>query len=102
MARKIGKVVDVLWNSLYEEPFGGAERGKFKMNRSNTKALLDVCNLHSVRTAALSEKAARAGMVVIEHGEYFYFLDAAVMRKWREADEEVLGKFLDDGEYDEE
>lgn len=96
MARKIGKVVDVLWNGLYEEPFGGADRGKFKMNRSNTKELLKVCNLHSVRISKMAEKAGRVGLTVIEHGDYFYFIDSAVMRKWREVDEDVLEKFLDD------
>ena len=94
MPKKPHEVVALL-AQLYEEEFGGKERGRFKIARSSLRRLTGNKRLRDSAISDIADAALDAGYVLIDLGDYFAVVEEAVMLNYRPVPKSVLALVLE-------
>jgi len=94
--------------SIYQQPFGGKERGRYKISRINLRILserkrLENTFLDLLKSAAYDEQ----GLILEELEDYFVVILEDTMLNYRPVPKSVISKFVNvtkqrGGEYDED
>lgn len=95
MAKEPHEVVASL-AKIYEQEFGGKERGRFKIARSSLRRLTGNKRLHDKALSDIADAAFDAGYVLIDLGDYFAVVEEAVMLNYRPVPKSVLAQVLQD------
>jgi len=95
MAKNPHEVVASL-AKIYEQEFGGKERGRFKIARSSLRRLTGSKRLHDDALRDITDAAFEAGYVLVDLGDYFALVEEAVMLNYRPVPKSVLGQALQD------
>ena len=80
--------------SIYESEFGGKDRGRFKISRSNLRRLAGRKRLEDTTVNRIADAALELGYIVIDLGDYFSVVEEAVMLNYRPVPKSVLLPFL--------
>lgn len=96
MAKNPHEVVDVL-AKIYEQEFGGKERGRFKIARSSLRRLTGSKRLHDKALDDIADAALDAGYVLVDLGDYFAVVEETVMLNYRPVPKSVLAQVLQGG-----
>lgn len=96
MNRDADEVVALL-AALYEQEFGGKDRGRFKIARSNLRRLTGRKRLDDKALSDITDAAFDAGYVLIDLGDYFAVVEEAVMLNYRPVPKSVLAQVLEEG-----
>lgn len=91
-----------LYLDIYESKFGGKNRGRFLVNRSDLKELLDVSILTSSIIEKLAEECLSRGLVLINMDDVFGFMESDMVFNWRKAPSRIIeeNKNEIDSEFD--
>jgi len=81
-------------SSIYESEFGGKDRGRFKISRSNLRRLAGRKRLEDTTVNKIADAALELGYIVIDLGDYFSVIEEAVMLNYRPVPKSVLSPFL--------
>jgi signal recognition particle subunit SEC65 len=81
-------------SSIYESEFGGKDRGRFKISRSNLRRLAGRKRLEDTTVNKIADAALELGYIVIDLGDYFSVVEEAVMLNYRPVPKSVLSPFL--------
>lgn len=88
------KVVELL-AKIYEQEFGGKERGRFKIARSSLRRLTGRKRLDDQALKDITDAAFEEGYVLIDLGDYFAVVEEAVMLNYRPVPKSVLAQALE-------
>lgn len=94
MLKKPHEVVALL-AELYEQEFGGKERGRFKIARSSLRRLMGNKRLRDSAISEIADAALDAGYILIDLGDYFAVVEEAVMLNYRPVPKSVLAQVLE-------
>lgn len=105
--QRIDEVAEHLNCDIYEESFGGKERGRFLIDRKQMRDLLGTSKLHDSTLSKLYTACLDEGIIMIDLDEVFAFIEARMVRKYRKAPVRVTDQYLyelssDDDLLDEE
>lgn len=70
-------------DEIYQNEFGGKDRGRFLVDREHLKQLLGVSRLHREVIQALSDACLDLGMVMIDMDDRYGFAERRFVEKWR-------------------
>ena len=84
-------------SKIYESEFGGKDRGRYKISRSNLRRLAGRKRLEDATVSRIADAALELGYIVIDLGDYFSVVEEAVMLNYRPVPKSVLLPFLNDG-----
>lgn len=70
-------------DEIYQNEFGGKDRGRFLVDREHLKQLLGVPRLHPEAIQALSDACLDLGMVMIDMDDRYGFAERRFVEKWR-------------------
>lgn len=93
MTKNAHEVVAAL-EKIYEQEFGGKERGRFKIARASLRRLTGSKRLDDNVLRDIVNAAFDAGYVLIDLGDYFAVVEEAVMLNYRPVPKSVLGQVL--------
>jgi len=104
---KIQEVAECLNRNIYEEGFGGKDRGRFLIDRKQVRDLLGTSKLHDSTLTKLYAACLDEGIIMIDLDEVFAFIEAKMVRKYRKAPVRITNKYLPiessgDDQFDEE
>jgi len=107
---RIKAVAEKLYVEIYEEEFGGKDRGRFIIDREQLKRLLGVKRLHDSTLLKLTDACLEEKLVLIDMDDKIGFAEATYVEKWRKLPErlakdhslELDAEFDDDDDDDEE
>jgi hypothetical protein len=91
--RKVGEIVQTL-KKIYEETFGGKDRGRYKITRPNLRKLCGLSRLEETTIKRIVDAALEEGFVLIEVGDYFCMVEESVMLNYRPVPKNVGRKYL--------
>lgn len=106
--QRIDEVAEYLNRNIYEESFGGKDRGRFLIDRKQMRDLLGTSKLHDSTISKLYTACLDEGIIMIDLDEVFAFIEAKMVRKYRKAPVRVTNEYLppelsdDDDLFDEE
>ena len=83
-------------SEIYESEFGGKDRGRFKISRSNLRRLAGRKRLEDTTVSRIADAALDIGYIVIDLEDYFSVIEEAVMLSYRLVPKSVLLLFLQD------
>lgn len=96
MTKKPQEVVASL-TKIYEQEFGGKERGRFKITRSGLRRLTGSKRLNDNALNDIADAAFDAGYVLVDLGDHFAVVEVAVMLSYRPVPKSVLEQVVQDG-----
>ncbi len=79
---------------IYESEFGGKDRGRYKISRSNLRRLAGRKRLEDTTVKRIADAALEIGYIVIDLGDYFSVVEEAVLLNYRPVPKSVLSPFL--------
>lgn len=76
--------------TIYESRFGGKDKGRFLLSRSQLRQLAGMKRLEDTTKDLIVEAAYEAGYVVTDLGDDFAVIDEDVMHRFRKVPERLL------------
>lgn len=89
MNKPVGDVAQALID-IYEQTFGGKNRGRFKISRSNLRRLSGRKRLEDTTIEKIADAAYDKGLIVVDLGDYFAVVEEGVMRNYRPVPKSIL------------
>lgn len=77
---------------LYELPFAGKPRGRFRISQKHLRQLVGVRRLYAEDVAALGRALYELGYVLIDLDTFFVVLSQKAFTSYRRVNEGVLGQ----------
>lgn len=93
--RSPAEMVEVL-RDIYEETFGGKERGRYRLTHSQFRKLSGRKRLEEGVTNRIINAALEAGFIIIDLGDYFCIVEESVMLNYRPVPKSIGLKYLPD------
>lgn len=85
------KHVAVEIGQLYEKPFGGKTRGRFRISMRNMRQLTGVKRLYEADVTALTRALYENGFSLIDMETFFVVLSHRTFTSYRRLNEEAIG-----------
>ena len=79
---------------IYEKPFGGKDRGRYRISRRNLRRLSGKKRLEDGTIQKIVEAAYDRGFVIIDLGDEFAVIEEGVMANYRPAPKAVLSQYI--------
>jgi hypothetical protein len=79
---------------IYEEAFGGKDRGRYKISRRNLRLLSGRKRLEDTTTAKIMDTLYNLGFIMVDLGDDFAVVEEGVMLNYRPVPKAVLFKYL--------
>jgi len=101
---RIKCVAEKLYLSAYEASFGGKNRGRFLITRTDLRTLLGVSKLTLECINNLSEECLSEGIVLIDLEDSFGIIESSMIFNWRKIPNRIVEEYKDeiDSELDED
>ncbi|GHU18115.1 hypothetical protein FACS189475_03060 [Betaproteobacteria bacterium] len=87
------KVAELL-SKIYEYEFGGKEKGRYKISRSNLRRLACRKRLEDATINKITDAVFELGYIMIDLGDYFAVVKESVMLNYRPVPKSVLLRHL--------
>src|SRR5262245_54249883 len=82
-------------SQIYQETFGGKDRGRYKISRRNLRLLSGRKRLEDTTTAKIMESLYNLGFIMVDLGDDFAVVEEGVMLNYRPVPRAVLSKYLE-------
>lgn len=92
--QRIEEVAHILNVEIYEESFGGKQRGRFLIDREQMRDLLGTSKLFESTLAKLYVACLDEGIVMIDLDGVFAFVEANLVAKYRKAPVRITNKYI--------
>jgi hypothetical protein len=93
MNRSLEKVATAL-AAIYEEPFGGKGRGRYKISRRNLRRLSGRKRLEDTTIEKIVEAAYDQGFIMVDLGDDFAVVEEGVMLNYRPVPKVILSRYV--------
>jgi hypothetical protein len=94
-AEKMAEII----KEIYEEKFGGKNRGRFKVSRSHFRRLGGRKNLRDAFIDEVAEECLELGYILIPTGDTIAIIEEKVVLNYRNVPKSILNSYI--GEDDE-
>jgi hypothetical protein len=78
---------------IYEEPFGGKDRGRFQISREGLREISGRRRLEESTITGIVNEAYERGLVVTDMGEDFSVIEEEVMRNYRKVPKKITASY---------
>ena len=93
MKKRISEVAKIFREKAYESEFGGKDRGRFQITRTNVKKMLGVSRLHDRTVEKLIDACLAEGLVLMDMDDNFAIGEAQYISKWRKIPARLIEEY---------
>ena len=95
MANKTPDEIAEILSQIYEEGFGGKERGRYRISRSNLRTLSGRKRLEDSIIDSVIDSTYEKGLVVTDLGDEFSVIHEGVMHNYRRVSRKLVSQHQD-------
>jgi len=100
--QRIEEVAAYFNRNIYEESFGGKDRGRFLIDRKQMRDLLGTSKLHDSTLSKLYVACLDEDIIMIDLDDVFAFIEAKMVRKYRKAPVRITNQYIPDESSDDD
>lgn len=91
-AEKMAEIIE----EIYEEKFGGKNRGRFQISRSQFRQLGGRKNLRDAFIDEVAEECLELGYILIPTGDIIAIIEESVVLNYRNVPKSILNSYIDE------
>jgi hypothetical protein len=83
------RICDIL-KEMYGQKFGGKEKGRYRISRSNLRKLMVINRLYDRDVEMIRDEMFQAGFTFLDHEDYFVVIESRTVGNYRRVTKKMV------------